>query len=1232
MAREIWGDFEVDLNNRIGVGGMGTVYRARQISLSRSVAIKILTHELCKDPGYVQQFESEAQLVGRLQHENVVGVFGAGRSATQRPFIAFELVEGQDLRAHLAKMLPPEARSEDNDRAMGLPVKEVVGYSLQVASALSVAHAAGIVHRDLKPSNILMTPVSRSRRVTAGLGVRLTGQHLKVSDFGIACMTEDHATRLLDLGSPLYMAPEQLDGQIGDARVDLYSLGVIMFEMLVGRPPFVGTLAEIMGGHVLGEIRWPGKADPQLGPLIERLLRKDPKERFSNAESIVKALRALGLTMESRLSSREMLAPRAELEDQAEDPLDDEHDSALLASSDDAKGETAELPGLKKTELEDEPEPDADPDADPGGETAELPALKKDQLDDSRVQPPSAVLPNKLDETRLGSEPEAPEAPRDPEATSLLESPRSPRESPGDVSSHETIAFESSSERPAKTPVKTGDTFLTLSSGLHKNGGSGSTVGAGSTQAASLAATEIVPHRGISSKMDTSYIRRSRSRSTTVLPGPEALRVRCGADHELFPEYELGQGGMGLVYLGRQVSLDRAVAIKVLKGEGGEDIETARERFDRESRLAAKIQHPNVVNVLAAGVIESPEPEFENAPYYAMELIYGEDLKEHLSKGREFQLNDTLTIMEQSAAGLWAAAEFDLVHRDIKPGNLILTETAGEMRIKIADFGLAKDLNAHSMTQRGTVLGSIAYMAPEQVGGKVDQRADIYSLGVTWFHILTGHLPFQEPTISAMLKAHRERPAPSVPGLPEDVSAALARCLEKKPSKRFQSALELLEEIRRLKMIHGDSEAFSMSARQSARYSARVPVVLEDTQVIERPNVWRRQGVYGVLTWLVASVVITSLLYGVRHRQYEEWTEAVSNDLARQDVDSCQWPLSRLLRRHPGDEKLEAFERWREVIMEMKDFERRLPARISRQFAKDNKPALEALRSQIVGTIQDLELQLPAESLEALYVLSSDLESLAERLLRPLRGPEIPAGMKLVKGGEFFLGTQKVRVRSFALDVHEVNNEDYQEFLKAVESQGHKWCHDSVRGKNIEHSPRCFSLKSFGGAKNPVVGVSWYDAYAYARFRGKRLPTEAEWERAVSEPNKPFPWGVEFRAENLRWAGGPSDAAPESTTFVCGAVPMDCGPYGHYDLLGNVREWCGDWFQARTGEVVNTAVVNPRGPDFGKARVIRGFSWAFGTQESIIAFARGRARPETRALDLGFRCAFSLNEEGRGDE
>ncbi|MBU6423288.1 MAG: protein kinase [Chloroflexota bacterium] len=258
---------------RLGQGGMATVYRAFQPSLERDVALKVLRAGFAEDEEFLDRFRREARAIAHLRHANIVQVFDF-EEVDGRAFMAMEFLEGGTLK---------ERMNELAERGQRLPHDEVVRIVQQVADALAYAHRLGIVHRDVKPSNVMLLADGRA----------------VVTDFGIAKVLSGtrHTQTGVGVGTPEYMSPEQGQGTGVDQRADIYSLGVMTYEMLTGRVPFTAdTPLAIVLAHMRDPLPLPSTIEPSVGPATERVLlkalAKDPEQRYDSATAFADALRA----------------------------------------------------------------------------------------------------------------------------------------------------------------------------------------------------------------------------------------------------------------------------------------------------------------------------------------------------------------------------------------------------------------------------------------------------------------------------------------------------------------------------------------------------------------------------------------------------------------------------------------------------------------------------------------------------------------------------------------------------------------------------------------------------------------------------------------------------------------------------------------------------------------------------------------------------------------------------
>ena len=286
----------------------------------------------------------------------------------------------------------------------------------------------------------------------------------------------------------------------------------------------------------------------------------------------------------------------------------------------------------------------------------------------------------------------------------------------------------------------------------------------------------------------------------------------------------IGRGGMGAVYRADEQGLGRKVALKVIAPELAQD-ERFRERFLRESRIAASLDHPHVIPIYQAG-------EENGVLYLAMRYVEGTDLAKLLAEEGALEPRRTVEILSQVAEALDAAHEKGLVHRDVKPSNVLIAEAAGKEHCYLADFGLTKRTGSLSgVSVQGDVVGTLEYVAPEQItGDPLDERADVYSLGCVVYECLTGQSPFPRATDVALLWAHvHEEPTPpskARPDLPNELDTVLARALAKEPGRRYRTAGELVAATRSALRLVDASPARRSSRRLLAGAAALVLLAL----------------------------------------------------------------------------------------------------------------------------------------------------------------------------------------------------------------------------------------------------------------------------------------------------------------------------------------------------------------------------------------------------------------------
>jgi serine/threonine protein kinase/ribosomal protein L40E len=266
---------------------------------------------------------------------------------------------------------------------------------------------------------------------------------------------------------------------------------------------------------------------------------------------------------------------------------------------------------------------------------------------------------------------------------------------------------------------------------------------------------------------------------------------------------ELGQGGMGRVYKALDKEVNERIAIKLLRPEIAADLKTI-ERFRNELKFSRKIGHKNVCRMYDLN-------KEENTYYITMEYVPGEDLKSFIKRSKQLTPSTIISIGKQVCEGLSEAHRLGVVHRDLKPQNIMIDK---EGNARIMDFGIARSLKGKGVTAEGVIIGTPEYMSPEQVEAKeIDERSDIYSLGVVLYEMAAGHVPFEGETALSVAMKHKgelpKNPREFNPQIPGDLCLIVLKCLEKDKDRRYQSADELLNALKRFEESQTDRTRIS---------------------------------------------------------------------------------------------------------------------------------------------------------------------------------------------------------------------------------------------------------------------------------------------------------------------------------------------------------------------------------------------------------------------------------------
>jgi tetratricopeptide (TPR) repeat protein len=404
-------------------------------------------------------------------------------------------------------------------------------------------------------------------------------------------------------------------------------------------------------------------------------------------------------------------------------------------------------------------------------------------------------------------------------------------------------------------------------------------------------------------------------------------------------ERKLGEGGMGAVYLASDTTLQRQVALKIMTVKGEELVE----RFHREAQAMAKLKHPNIIPVYEVGIVN-------NRYYFTMEYIKGASLDDRIKdKKNRLSSRQVAEIIRDVADALDYAHKQGLIHRDIKPDNILL---GANNRPYLMDFGLAKELTGldRSLTMSGTIIGTPDYMSPEQaIGDKksIDSRGDIFSLGATLYHSLTGHLPFRGKELYQLLDqvVNKDPIQPSrlVRNLPRDLETICLKCLEKEKDRRYQTSKALTDDLNRY--LRGEP----ISARPAGLFSRLLKKAKKN-----KIATFSILGVAVVLLGLIIGLFVSS---ANKNRQIEEYRQKAQQSFTEDNLERASAWCNKLLALSPDDEGIKLL--LRKVKNALSQREDKLRAEKEAEKARADR-----LQKDLDKTIKELEDKLRAEKEE----------------------------------------------------------------------------------------------------------------------------------------------------------------------------------------------------------------------------------------------------------------------------
>lgn len=641
---------------------------------------------------------------------------------------------------------------------------------------------------------------------------------------------------------------------------------------------------------------------------------------------------------------------------------------------------------------------------------------------------------------------------------------------------------------------------------------------------------------------------------------------------------QLGEGGMATVYKAYDTRLERDVAVKVIRRGAfpPDHLEQILKRFERESKALAKLFHPNIVKVLDFG-------NYEGSPFMVLEYSPGGTLKGHLGKPISWQ--NAIELLIPIAHALGYAHEQGIIHRDVKPSNILLTKTNQPL---LTDFGIAKILesnDATTLTGTGAGVGTPEYMAPEQWSGKAGVRSDIYSLGVILYEMVTGRKPYVADTpVAILLKQATEalpRPTLYVPSLPDGVEKILIKALARNPEDRFvsmaglASAMENILEGREVTTLTGLGAKTTLT--ESGIYAT---VQQEDSR----------------LTFLQGNTRDTMSKPGLTNKDQER-TQSEAAPRKKSILPTSAFGLAALA---GGLFLLISICVGIAFITGIIDF--------------GGKSSQDSIPTSITDSVP---VGVPTE------ILFLPTEAPPPTIM-PTNTPlpieitdEKGVSMRLVPAGIFIMGSENGNadekpVRQVSLDVYYIDTyEVTNAFYGACVNEGvctPPYDNNSIVQENYFGNPLY--------DRYPVVKVNWFQAKTFCEWRGARLPSEAEWEKAARGiDGRTYPWGEKIDCSYANYWGVDNGCIGDTTEV--GSYERGISPYGLYDMAGNVWEWVADWYSDTFYQY--SPFENPVGPSGGQNKILRGGSWnrdEFNVRVSI----RSQFDPN-KTHNYGIRCA-----------
>jgi len=711
---------------------------------------------------------------------------------------------------------------------------------------------------------------------------------------------------------------------------------------------------------------------------------------------------------------------------------------------------------------------------------------------------------------------------------------------------------------------------------------------------------------------------------------------------------ELGRGGFGVVYKARDTRMGREVALKVIAGNFAQEPDSI-ERFRQEAMIAASLRHPRIVPVYDFG-------DADGTLYLAMVLITGRTLRQLLDERKRLALDQALPILTQLAEALDYLGSQGLVHRDVKPANVMIEHEDLGPWVMLTDFGLVRSLEASThLTKTTSVLGTPDYMAPEQADpqkwGTITPQTDVYAFGVIAYEMLVGRQPFVGEMLT-VLRAHADVPPPPplelAPDLGADLAQALTRGLAKPPAERYPNAGALVTTLRQVAeaRVHRQVQQTELAqllaqiqtARAASDWLAVQSMCVQAMQIVRaHPDVMEMmaQATAGLQQEIAEEA--TRRKRGQRYHEGEQalasgkWQAAIAafeevaagnpdfrevqKNLAqaRDELQRAQW-YDEAIAHAEANRWSDACRTWINVLRGHLDYHAGDAASrlldttegLLAQFNREHND-LEAIRG-LMALYDTMATAIMAQNWEYAATLGEQLLTLAPDLKCP---PQWLARARQEIDKKPGPGQDRM---TWEKDGKEMVRVPAGEFLYGDDKQKVSlpefWV-DKTPVTNAEYARFVAETKheppshwkgktpSKELATHPVVNVSWHDAKAYyAEWAGKHLPMEQEWEKAArGTDGRTYPWGKQ--EPTLRFCNYGNNE--RSTTPVGKYSPQGDSPYGCVDMAGNVWEWTASAYDQKSNKVAH------------------GGSWKDDAKHVCTAY-RNAWGPDSSDNSFGFRC------------